>query len=241
MSGTDFDCYIRRRAALGLLGCTVRYVLAALLIAFAVASCLPAPATAAPQKSASVRIPPASALYRHRVEQAVARAWGVRGSPSLLAAQLHQESTWRADARSHAGALGIAQFIPSTAAWAGEFWRAELGDFDPFNPQQAIMAAALYDKHLYDEARRIGLGPYTFCSRWAFALRAYNGGPGMLRRERMLAWNNGSNANDWLAVEPYRARAKWAHKENIGYPRRILLVLEPAYIAAGWRGGPTCP
>lgn len=210
--------------------------LVALLIWLAIS-----PAHAASAKQPAVRIPPAAALYRHRVEQAVARAWGVKGSPALLAAQLHQESTWKERARSHVGALGIAQFMPATAAWMTVKFGDELPTFDPFNPQQAIMAAALYDKYLYDESRRIGLGTFTFCDRWAFALRAYNGGLGNLRRERTLAWKNGSNANSWLAVEPYRSRAKWAHKENTHYPRVILLRLEPAYIAAGWRGGPTCP
>ena len=195
------------------------------------------PVMAAPR----VYIPPASALHRHRVEQAVARAWGVNGSPALLAAQLHQESGWKPAARSHVGALGIAQFMPKTAEWAGATWPDELAGFDPWNPQQAILAAALYDKWLYDRSPRIGPGPYTFCSRWAFALRGYNGGLGWLNRERRLAAAAGANANDWRQVERYRARATWAHKENIGYPRRILLVLEPAYVQAGWHGSRTCP
>ncbi len=237
MWGNDFDCYIRRRATTGLIACTAKYLLVLIVVGFALASCLPQPAEAAP----TVRIPPASALYRHRVEQAVARAWGVKGSPALLAAQLHQESTWREKARSPVGALGIAQFMPATAAWMTVRFANDLPTFDPFNPQQAIMAAALYDKYLYDQAVRIGPGPYTFCSRWAFALRGYNGGMGHLRRERTLAARNSQNANDWRAVEPYRSRAKWAHKENTHYPRVILLRLEPAYIAAGWRGEPTCP
>ncbi|PJJ96952.1 lytic transglycosylase, partial [Lysobacteraceae bacterium NML75-0749] len=63
----------------------MRRVLATLALLLAL------PVMAAPR----VHIPPASALHRHRVEQAVARAWGVNGSPALLAAQLHQESGWK--------------------------------------------------------------------------------------------------------------------------------------------------
>jgi len=65
----------------------------------------------------TVRVAPSSALYRHRVEQAVARAWGVEGSSARLAAQLHQESGFRANARSGVGAQGIAQFMPATSRW----------------------------------------------------------------------------------------------------------------------------
>jgi len=83
-----------------------------------------------------VAIPEASALYRHRVEQVVADVFGVNGSPARLAAQLHQESTWRAQARSPVGAQGMAQFMPATARWMQDQFVRELGAFDPWNPVQ---------------------------------------------------------------------------------------------------------
>lgn len=187
-----------------------------------------------------IRVAPASALYRHRVEQAVARAWGVSGSSARLAAQLHQESGFRADAKSAVGAQGMAQFMPATARWIATIFPEELAGFDPWNAQQAILAAALYDRWLLDRVRSYSSRPLTECSRWAFVLRAYNGGETALNRERKLAQQSGANANDWLVVEKYRSRATWAHKENTGYPRRILLTLEPAYLAAGWSGEAVC-
>lgn len=198
-------------------------------------------ATTATKLAATVRIAPASAIYRHRVEQAVSRAWGVEGNSARLAAQLHQESAFRPNAKSSAGALGIAQFMPATARWIGTVYPDDLAKFDPWNPQQAILAAALYDRWLYDRVKPLGGNTVDNCSRWAFALRGYNGGEGWLLRERRLALARGSNPDDWLAVEPYRVRAGWAHKENTHYPRRILLTLEPAYLAAGWNGVKTCP
>lgn len=187
-----------------------------------------------------VHIPPASALYRHRVEQAATRVWGVDASPARLAAQLHQESGWRPKARSHVGAMGLAQFMPATARWMGERWRAELPAFDPWNPQQAILAAAIYDKWLLDRVQPIGWTPIDDCSRWNFALRAYNGGEKWLLRERGMTVAGKRDPNDWREVEGFRGRSVAAHRENIGYPRRILLVLEPAYIAAGWPGQAVC-
>ncbi len=220
--------------ALRLLTAVVLTVLAAL----AIGSCRSA--QAAEPKRTTVRVAPASALYRHRVEQAAARAWGVHGSPARLAAQLHQESGFRADARSPVGAQGIAQFMPKTATWIATVFPKDLAAFDPWNAQQAILAAALYDRWLLDRVAVYAGGTMSECSRWAFTFRAYNGGEKALNRERSLAYAAGADSNDWHQVAKFRARADWAHRENIGYPRRILLVLEPAYIAAGWPGSSPC-
>ncbi len=82
--------------------------------------------------------------------------------PQLLAALLHQESGFNPHAVSGAGAIGIAQFMPGTAAGLG---------IDPSNPQQAINGAAQL------------IGRYTrqFGS-YADALAAYNAGPGAVQR-----------------------------------------------------------
>jgi len=83
--------------------------------------------------------------------------WNV--SVALLAAQLMAESNFNPFAVSGAGAEGIAQFIPSTAA--------SYGLRDPFDPVEAIEAQA----HLMsDLIHRLG-SP-------ALALAGYNAGPG---------------------------------------------------------------
>lgn len=80
----------------------------------------------------------------------------------LLARQLFEESRFRADiidgsVTSSAGAIGIAQFVPATAAEYG---------LDPLDPFASIEAAARYDRDLFD---RFG--------NWPAALAAYNWGP----------------------------------------------------------------
>lgn len=208
-----------------------------LCLALLVASCVPQPAHAAER----VAIPEASALYRHRVEQAVADVWGVNASPARLAAQLHQESAWKPNARSPGiGAQGIAQFMPATAKWIAQQFPDKLGQFDPWDAQQAILAAAIYDKWLLDRTQPIGWSRMSECTRWNFALRGYNGGELWLLRERGLTVAGRGDANDWRSVERFRARSAAAHRENINYPRRILILLEPAYIAAGWPGAAVC-
>lgn len=85
-----------------------------------------------------------------------AQRWSV--SAALLAAQLYAESNFNPFARSRAGALGIGQFMPSTAA--------ALGLDNPFDAERAIDAQA----HLMrDLLRRFGSVP--------LALAAYNAGP----------------------------------------------------------------
>jgi hypothetical protein len=85
-----------------------------------------------------------------------AARWNV--SASLLAAQLMAESNFDPYASSPAGAQGIAQFIPSTAA--------SYGLRDPFDPVEAIDAQA----HLMaDLIRQLGSPE--------LALAAYNAGP----------------------------------------------------------------
>lgn len=85
------------------------------------------------------------------------KRWNV--SPALLAAQLMAESGFDPFAGSPAGAQGIAQFMPSTAA--------AYGLTDPFDPVAAIDAQA----HLMSDLMRQFGSP-------ELALAAYNAGPG---------------------------------------------------------------
>jgi hypothetical protein len=84
-------------------------------------------------------------------------------TPVLLAALLRSESGFDPRAVSPAGALGIAQFMPATAVG--------LGLRDPFDPAQAIPAAA-----------RLLSGHVRAFGSVALALAAYNAGPGAVRR-----------------------------------------------------------
>jgi hypothetical protein len=95
------------------------------------------------------------ARFRTALQRSAAR-WNVSGG--LLAAQLLAESGFDPGAVSPAGAQGIAQFIPSTAA--------AYGLRDPFDPEASIDAQA----HLMSDLLR------QFGSA-ALALAAYNAGP----------------------------------------------------------------
>jgi len=98
-------------------------------------------------------------------------------TPALLAAQLHQESGFRAAAVSSAGAEGIAQFLPGT--WAT--WGVDAdgdGVADPFDPVDAIGSDARLLCALVARAARSGVPGNPV----ALALAGYNAGWGAVLR-----------------------------------------------------------
>ncbi len=83
-------------------------------------------------------------------------------NPDYFVRQIQVESGFNPNATSPAGAVGIAQFVPSTAATLG---------INPWNPQSALAGAARY---MAGFARQYG-GDY------AKALAAYNAGSGTVQ------------------------------------------------------------
>jgi hypothetical protein len=76
---------------------------------------------------------------------------------------LWQESRFRSEEVSSAGAQGIAQFMPQTAV--------EMGLRNPFDPLQAIPASAKFLRKLYNQFGNLGL-----------AAAAYNAGGGRIEK-----------------------------------------------------------
>jgi soluble lytic murein transglycosylase-like protein len=83
--------------------------------------------------------------------------------PALVAAVAAVESGFNPRAVSPAGAVGVMQLMPGTAA--------ELGVSDPFDPAQNVRAGARYLRNLLDRFGKLEL-----------ALAAYNAGPGAVER-----------------------------------------------------------
>jgi soluble lytic murein transglycosylase-like protein len=85
------------------------------------------------------------------------------GVPEDLFLKLvQQESGFNPKARSHKGALGLAQLMPDTARMLG---------VDPHDPYQNLEGGARYLKEQY---RTFG--------NWRLALAAYNAGPGAVQK-----------------------------------------------------------
>lgn len=75
---------------------------------------------------------------------------------------VQQESGWNAQARSHKGAMGLAQLMPQTAAYLG---------VNPNVPQENLDGGARYLAEQYREFRS-----------WRLALAAYNAGPHAVKK-----------------------------------------------------------
>jgi hypothetical protein len=106
-----------------------------------------------------------------RVCEALADAAVAQGLPiGFFARLIWQESRFDQWARSPAGARGVAQFMPPTAA--------EYGLRDPFDPIESVAASARFLRELREQFGNLGL-----------AAAAYNAGGGRIRK-----WLNGQSA-----------------------------------------------
>lgn len=110
---------------------------------------------------------------------------------SFFTRLIWQESSFRPNVTSRAGAQGIAQFMPGTAR--------ERGLVDPFDPEQAIPAAARFISDLRKQFGNLGL-----------AAAAYNGGPG-----RVTAWLAGrgglpGETRDYVMLVTRKGAEEWA-------------------------------
>lgn len=220
-----WDLFLRRyKLFIDFVSCAFWVLLAILLIALFVAS---------PDAKAET-IPHAANAHRATLVRAAHSEFGINAPVATFAAQVHQESRWRSNAESPAGALGIAQFMPATAVWMQEIYPRTLANADPLNPGWALRAMVKYDAWLYQRVQA-----ETHCDRWAMALAAYNGGLGWVYKDKRLALASGASELAWFdSVEKFNAGRSAANfAENRHYPRTILLKWEPLYSRAGWGNG----
>ncbi len=183
---------------------------------------------------AAVAAVPAEARQHQRTLTRTSHAfWGLDAPVATFAAQIHQESHWRIDARSPAGAEGLAQFMPATSEWFASINPRDLTTAQPYNPAWAMRAQVLYNAWLY---KRITAA--DGCSRLAFTLSAYNGGLGWVQRDQALASASGADGLVYTSVEPFNAgRSQASITENRHYVDVILKRWQPMYVKAGWGAG----
>jgi soluble lytic murein transglycosylase-like protein len=124
-----------------------------------------------------------SANYGYTGYRAIAYKAAVKAriSPRLFINQIEAESNFNPYAVSGAGAVGIAQFMPATAASMG---------VNPYNPTQALYGAARLMASLKSE----------FGGNYAKALAAYNAGPGAVE------YAVSAGGSNWRAYLPYETK-----------------------------------
>lgn len=180
--------------------------------------------------SAQAQVPPAAEAHRGPLKRNAQMLWGLNAPVATFAAQVHQESRWRPDARSPVGALGLAQFMPATAQWIGTM-DPELRTAAPANPTWALRALVRYDLWLWQRLQAL-----DDCQRMAYVLAAYNGGLGWVYKRQKASPDPGRCLGATCLINPGVTEA--AQRENAHYPEVILRRYEPLY--ASWGRG-SCP
>ena len=110
--------------------------------------------------------------------------------PTLLAAQGFQESRLDQSVRSHAGAIGVMQLLPSTA----QDKNVDIPNIEELEPN--IEAGAKYMAFL--RSRYFSSPELTELNGSLLALAAYNAGPGKIRRLRNVTAERGYDPNVWF-------------------------------------------
>lgn len=189
------------------------------------------------RRSACLKPPTAGRYYAgpascHAVAPAVAAQWipnrekarAVAGRYHLEALvflwQINQESGFNPQAASPAGAIGIAQFLPTTAAEMQP-------PVNPWNVDSALDGAMRLDLRELRAywPRSLSLAQHFDGNRnayvWGLALAAYNAGGGAvnaaLRWADQVGW---SDAWTWLNA-PHEV-VGWDQRQTSGYVRTIL-------------------
>jgi soluble lytic murein transglycosylase-like protein len=180
-----------------------------------------------PLMATAQEIPRAAHQYRAELTRVAHSTWGLDAPVAVFAAQIEQESGWNPEAVSRVGARGMAQFMPETARWWCEVNGLSAMACQPTTPAWALRALVGYDYWLYERVR----AGSEFDRMWA-ALRAYNGGLGHWQLEA----KNVFPAIDRRTVDGACGKARRSPRhcaENLRYPHRILLVLQPRYESWG--------
>ncbi len=128
----------------------------------------------------------------------------------LLIAQGYQESRLNQQARSPAGAVGVMQLLPATAA--------QMGIDDISELPENIRAGARYLRWMID--RYYAEEPMDEDNRLLFALASYNAGPRRVREMRAAAEAEGLDPNVWFDNVEYIA-ARVIGRETVEYVSNI--------------------
>lgn len=131
----------------------------------------------------------------------------------MLVAQGFQESQLDQKARSHRGAVGVMQLMPSTAADQS----VGISGIDK-SADKNIEAGAKYMRLLAD--KYLNEPDLTPLNKTLMTFAAYNAGPGNLRKFRSLAEQSGLNRDVWFGNVEHGA-ARIVGRETVDYVANI--------------------
>lgn len=139
---------------------------------------------------------------------------------NLVYAIIRQESFYRTNARSHAGARGLMQLMPATARQVA--LSVKMKTYNLYDPEVNILLGTTY---LSDNVKRLGLIP---------ALAAYNGGPN--RVLEVQAKYTPQNTFEFIEVHPIKETRNYM-KKVLEHYNRYSVIYKGEYLDFSQTGG----
>ncbi|MFZ6644439.1 transglycosylase SLT domain-containing protein [Undibacterium sp. TJN25] len=163
--------------------------------------------------------------YRATLTREAQAVYGLEAPVPMLAGQMRQESSCRADVTAWDKGRGLMQFMDATARQVAQTY-PELGAPDPYSPTWAIRAQVRYDNWLY--ARVQG---DDACQRWAAALKSYNAGLGYVQKAQRRSPTPGTWFNVTENINAGQSQQNFEFSRR--YPRLILFKHQPLFSSWG--------
>lgn len=153
--------------------------------------------------------------YDQNFQKYSKRFFGVGYDWQVFKAQAMAESELNPNARSHVGARGLMQLMPSTFQQI-QSNNPELRSID--DPEWNIAAGIEYDRFLW----QLWKEQDTDLDRRSFMFGSYNAGRGTILRAQAVARRDSLDHRKWASIEQVAPQVRsWRHRETIGYIRKI--------------------
>ncbi len=120
-------------------------------------------------------------------------------NPLLVIALMRQESRFRADIKSSAGALGLMQIMPDTGKWIAE--KTNIKNYSLVNPDHNINFGTWYLNYTHELYKNNSL----------FAIASYNAGPG--------------NVDQWIKKYPVQNPDEFIEKIPFGETKKYVEIV----------------
>lgn len=180
---------------------------------------------AAPAMAQTPAVPALAPQYRAMLQREAQFVFGMNAPIAVFAAQIQQESSWRAGVTAWDNGRGLAQFMDATAAVIVANF-PELGAADPYNPRWAIRALVRYDLWLLERVKGV-----SECHKWGAALKSYNGGLTYVQRAQQRSTSPGLwfGTTEWIKTGQSDKNFEYSRT----YPHKVLFKHQHNYVEWG--------
>jgi soluble lytic murein transglycosylase-like protein len=171
------------------------------------------------------QIPREALAYRGDLTREAQFVFGINAYVPALAAQIEQESGWRANVTAFDNGRGLGQLMDGTSKWLVTEY-PELGAPEPYDPIWSIRALLRLNAHNLALVRGA-----NDCEKWGATLKSYNSGVGYVLR----AQGKSAHPETWFGYSEYinAGQSEANFEASRMYPRLILYTRQPKYLTWG--------